>query len=116
MHEALYQAREKYRDPVDRCLEQDWLNQWRAIEEPKERHRIRGDHGFADHEGRHGSEHEIADRDGVVGDEEVRRQYNEIEADEKEDCWDQCLPEFMQYAGADTSPEWSGCAGPCCRR
>jgi hypothetical protein len=36
-----------------------------------------------DHERRHGSEHKIADRNDVLGDEQVCRQHDEIEADEE---------------------------------
>ena len=115
MHEALRQARKEHRDPVDRRLEQDRLDQRGPIEELEEGHRVGGDHGLADDERRHGGEHEIADGDGIVGDEEVRRQNDEVETDEEEDCRRQRSAQLVQNPGADAPRKRGNRARPSCR-
>jgi hypothetical protein len=84
-HETLDQPRNYRRNPIASRLEQDWLDERSPVEDLDEWHRIRSDHGIADDKRGHCSKHEITDGDGIVGDEEVCRQNNEVETDEEED-------------------------------
>ena len=112
MHEALGEARKEHRDPVDRGFEEDRLDEWGSIEQSEERHRVGGDPRLGDDERRHGREHEIAHSDGIVGDEEIRRENDEIEANEEEECRRQRSAELVQNASADAPRKSGNAAGP----
>ena len=86
MHEAFGQARNDRRNPVDGRLEQDRLDERGPVEDLEEGHRVGSDYSLADDKRRYRSKHETADGDGIAGDEEVRRQNDEVETDEKEYC------------------------------
>jgi hypothetical protein len=58
-------------------------------------------HRLADNERCDCGEHEIADCNGILGDEEIRRENNEVEADKKEYCRRQYFKEFVQKPGAN---------------
>src|SRR5262249_28360067 len=101
MYKALRQARKEYRDPIDRRLEQDWLDERRPIEKLDERRGVGGDHSLTDDQCCQGGEHEIADRSAVVGDQQIRRQNDEVEADEEEYRRRQGAPQLVQYSCAN---------------
>ena len=59
MHETLGQARHEHRDPIDRRLEQDRLEEGSPIEACNEGDRVGGNHRLADDERRQGGEHKM---------------------------------------------------------
>ena len=82
------EARDKHDGPVENRLVQDRPDQQRAIVVADRPHRVGHQDRFSDDECRGRSHHEAAELGTVVtviGKEQVRRQHDQIEADEKED-------------------------------
>jgi len=95
VHEAFEQTYQEHNDPVNGRLVQDRLDQRSPIVAAEKRHCAGDQHRLADDERRHLSQHEVTDGDVIFGDEEVRREHNEVEADKKEDRRRQHLAKFV---------------------
>jgi hypothetical protein len=90
------------------------LDQRRAIVAAKHCHRVGDQHRFSDDERRGRSQHEAGEGNRVVGENQVRRQHNQVEADKKKDCRRQHFTEFAQKEGACPMHKPGGCIGGCC--
>jgi hypothetical protein len=78
-------GRSGYDGPVDKRLEQDWLDQRPPVVAAKNGHRVGDQHCLSDDK-RSGGEHEVTEGGEVLGEDEVRRKHDQVEADKKEDC------------------------------
>ena len=79
------QARDKHDGPIECRFEQDRPDQWRAIVAADRSRRVGNQHGFSDDKRAGGNKHEAAERRTVIGNKQVRRQQDQVKADEKED-------------------------------
>ena len=77
------QARDKHDGPIECRFEQDRPDQWRAIVATDRSRRVSNQHGFSDDERAAGNKHEAAERRTIIGNEQVRRQHDQVKADEK---------------------------------
>src|SRR6516162_10780263 len=96
LDEGLEQASDEHKDPVHERFVQDRLEQRRAIVAAKERHRVGDQHRLADNEPRSGGEHEVADGNSVIGEDQIGRQYDQVEADQEEYHRRQDFAQLMQ--------------------
>jgi hypothetical protein len=62
-------------------------------------------HRLADDERRSRGDHEAGEGDGVLGEDQIRRQYDQAEADKEEDRRRQHLPQLVQKPGARPAAE-----------
>jgi len=74
--------------------------QRRAIITPHVWHRVGDEHRLADNKRGKGRQHEATDRKGVIGEQEICRKYDKVEAGKKENGWRQRLAHFVQKASA----------------
>jgi hypothetical protein len=113
LHQALEQPRNEHEDSIHQRLVKDRLKQRRAIVVAEKRHRVGNQHRLADNERRISGKHEAADGNRIVGKDQIRRQYDQIEADEKEDHRLQDLKQLAQQPGAE--PAKNGGRSRLCR-
>src|SRR6516162_779148 len=103
------QARDKDDGPIECRFEQDRADQWRAIVAADRSRRIGYEHCFSNHKRRAGSQHEAAERRTIIGNEQVRRQHDQVKADEKEDRRRQHFAQLAQHEGSDPARDPDGC-------
>jgi hypothetical protein len=93
--QMLDQAGDKDDRPVNDRLEQDRPDQRGPIVAAKKGHRVGDQHRLTNDKRPGGGEHEAGKGDGVVGEDQIRRQHDQIEADKKEDRRRQYLAQLM---------------------
>src|SRR5262249_11818005 len=108
---ALEQASDEYDNPVECRLEQDWLDKRCPIVVPQEWHLVGDEYGLADNQRTHRGEHEVADRDQVLSNEQICRKHDQVETDKEEDRGRQRLASFMQEQSPDTADDTGGSTG-----
>ena len=77
------QTRDEHGGPIENRFEQDRPDQRRAIVAADRSRRVGDKHCFSDDERPAGNQHEAAERCTVIGNEQVRRQQDQVKADEK---------------------------------
>ena len=85
MRQPFEQARQKYHDPIKCGLELNRPDQSGAIVTSQQRNFIGDQYRLADDQRTQCREHEVAEPYYVMGDEQVARQRDKVEADKKED-------------------------------
>src|SRR6516165_5092760 len=103
------QARDEHDGPIECRFEQDRPDQWRAIVATDRSRRVGNQHGFSDDERAAGNKHEAAERRTVIGNKQVRRQQDQVKADEKEDSRRQHFAQLAQQEDTDPAHNPDGC-------
>jgi hypothetical protein len=110
--EMFEQAGNEYDGPIKGRLEQDRTDQRRTIVVADRSRRVGDQHRFSDNERRSRRQHKAPERDIVLGEEQVRRQPDRVEADKEEDRRRQDFAKLVQQKGAGTTQEAGRCRDP----
>src|SRR6516164_6871503 len=103
------QTRDEHDGPIEKRFEQDRPNQRRAIEAADRSRSVGDKHCFSDDERPAGNQHEAAECCTIIGNEQVCRQQDQVEADEKEDRRRQHFAQLAQHESSDPACDSGGC-------
>src|SRR6516165_5206325 len=103
------QTRDEHDGPIEKRFEQDRPNQLRAIEAADRSRSVGDKHCFSDDERPAGNQHEAAECCTIIGNEQVRRQQDQVKPDEKEYRRRQHFAQLAQHEGSDPVRDPDGC-------